>query len=652
MRRNNLLFGTAVILLGVMICGCSNNAKNNYVAPTEALASDIYVEPIMGISDDFIKGVDVSELISLENSGVKYYNEEGVEQDALKTLADSGVNYVRIRIWNDPYDENGNGYGGGNCDVDNAVTLGKRATDYGMRTLIDFHYSDFWADPTRQLCPKAWEKMSLDDKADAMYEFTYDALVKLVEGGVDVGMVQIGNEINSGLSGEKDNDKVLVLLKAASYAVSDFNKKKDKGIKIVVHYTDPGEYDEIEKILNRLEAGELQYDIFGVSYYPYWHGDYEKVLSSLKNIHNNHGKDVMVVETAYPYTTEDYDGTGNNMSDYEPMKGYAATLQGQAKALRDVCSITNEAGGLGVFYWGGIWIPVGDNYESNKQLWEKYGSGWASSYASKYDPKNVGDLYGGCSWENQALFDSEGHPLPTINTYKYLTYGTICADGIDYIPDCEINSLCGKELNMPKSIEGIHLDRNNNSEIDVEWDSEAIGRIDTSKEGEYDIPGITADGEEVSCHVTIGYVNLISNPGFEEEDRSMWKVSFGEVNPTDYQEKAADAHTGDWAFHYWSVAEMDFNIEQTITDVEPGTYNFSVCSQGGDFNSDAAMEFYVVCGDVVYQEEFMNNGWVNWQTPKLENIKIDYDTVTVGVHIKGNPKSWGTLDDFAMHRVD
>ena len=143
MRNNKLFLATTMILMGIMVCGCSNKSKNHYVAPTEAIASDIYVEPVMGISEDFIKGVDVSELIALENSGVKYYGEDGTEQDPLKVLADSGVNYVRIRIWNDPYDENGNGYGGGNCDLDKAITLGKRATDYGMRTLIDFHYSDF-----------------------------------------------------------------------------------------------------------------------------------------------------------------------------------------------------------------------------------------------------------------------------------------------------------------------------------------------------------------------------------------------------------------------------------------------------------------------------------------------------------------------------
>ena len=130
--------------------------KTDYTPPTEAIESEISVESIRGIGEDFIRGVDVSELLSLEKSGVKFYSFDGTEQDCLKTLADSGVNYVRIRIWNDPYDEDGNGYGGGNCDLDTAITLGKRATDYGMKVLIVFHYSDFCAVPARQLCPKAW----------------------------------------------------------------------------------------------------------------------------------------------------------------------------------------------------------------------------------------------------------------------------------------------------------------------------------------------------------------------------------------------------------------------------------------------------------------------------------------------------------------
>ena len=134
--------------------------------------SSIYVEPIPDISDDFIRGMDASSVLVEENSGVTYYNYDGEEQDVFMTLAQSGVNYIRLRVWNDPYDENGNGYGGGNNDVATAIELGKRATQYGMKVCIDFHYSDFWADPKRQHAPKAWEGMSSTEKYDALYDFT------------------------------------------------------------------------------------------------------------------------------------------------------------------------------------------------------------------------------------------------------------------------------------------------------------------------------------------------------------------------------------------------------------------------------------------------------------------------------------------------
>ncbi len=118
--------------------------------PSASEESEIFIKPIDGISDDFIRGMDASIVLAEENSGVKYYNFEGEEQDVFMTMAQAGVNYIRLRVWNDPYDENGNGYGGGNNDLATAVELGKRATMYGMKVCIDFHYSDFWADPKRQ----------------------------------------------------------------------------------------------------------------------------------------------------------------------------------------------------------------------------------------------------------------------------------------------------------------------------------------------------------------------------------------------------------------------------------------------------------------------------------------------------------------------
>ena len=152
--------------------------------PTAAEDAGIYVEPIPNLSDNFIRGMDVSSILVEEKSGVKYYSADGKEQDVFTTMAEAGVNYARIRVWNDPFDENGNGYGGGNNDLATAIALGKRATENGMKVCIDFHYSDFWADPSKQMCPKAWVDFSLEEKSNALYEFTKDSLTQLLENGV------------------------------------------------------------------------------------------------------------------------------------------------------------------------------------------------------------------------------------------------------------------------------------------------------------------------------------------------------------------------------------------------------------------------------------------------------------------------------------
>ena len=105
------------------------------------------------LPEGFLFGMDASCVPALEKSGVKYYDFDGSEQDVFKILSDSGIQYIRVRVWNHPFDEDGNGYGGGNCDIENALTIGTRATRYGMKLLVDFHYSDFWADPGKQMPP-------------------------------------------------------------------------------------------------------------------------------------------------------------------------------------------------------------------------------------------------------------------------------------------------------------------------------------------------------------------------------------------------------------------------------------------------------------------------------------------------------------------
>lgn len=394
--------------------------------PNESEASDIYIEPIPDISDDFVRGMDASAVLALENSGVKYYNYDGEEQDVFMTLAQSGVNYIRIRVWNDPYDENGNGYGGGNNDVATAIELGKRATKYGMKVCIDFHYSDFWADPKRQHAPKAWEGMRIAEKCDALYAFTVESLAEMLNAGVDIGMVQIGNEINYGMAGESSKANVAKLLSAGSRGVREVSEAFDKDIKIVVHYTRVPDANSIIILVDNLEKNEVDYDVIGLSYYSFWDGTLENMQYVVKNIIDRFGKKVMIAETSYCYTSEDGDGFGNSLvGTNDIVDGYPATVQGQASMIRDICAATNEAGAFGVFYWEGTWIPVGKADEDNSSIWEEYGSGWASSYSADYDLGDAGLYYGGCSWDNQAMFDFDGYPLASLNVFKYLKYGTI-----------------------------------------------------------------------------------------------------------------------------------------------------------------------------------------------------------------------------------
>lgn len=616
--------------------------------------SDIYVEPVAGISDDFIRGMDASAVLALENSGVTYYNYEGEVQDVFLTLAQSGVNYIRLRVWNDPYDEDGNGYGGGNNDVATAVALGKRATGYGMKVCIDFHYSDFWADPKRQHAPKAWEGMSADEKCDALYEFTKESLTEILDAGVDVGMVQIGNEINNGMSGEIDLAAVMNLLRAGSRAVREISDTYGKEIQIAVHYTNIEQADEIDRIGSNLESYGVDYDIFALSYYPFWDGTNENMQTVAKNIQEKYGKKVVIAETSYCYTSEDGDGSANSFDGVEGLvDGYAATVQSQATMIRDICAAANEAGVIGVFYWEGTWIPVGEADADNSPIWEEYGSGWASSYAADYDPEDAGLYYGGCSWDNQAMFDFDGHPLASLKVFKYLKYGSAAPLAVDYIPEVYVSCNVGGEIKLPEMVDVIYNDRSANKQCAVTWDEEQLAALDTNAGGAYEITGTLEDGATVTCHVEVEMINYVQNPGFEDADTSMWKVTYaGSKNPTDFQVKADDAHTGEVAFHFWSGdSAMDFSIEQELTGLEPGTYQLSVYAQGGDMSEDSVLELYAAAGEEEQTASFMVTTWIDWKNPVIPEIKVTDSALTIGVRMKCNVNSWGTVDDFTLNRI-
>lgn len=661
MKKRAVLFGMAAALL-LSLCGCSSkNTKGG------AEKAEIYVEKIDNLSEDFIKGVDVSSLISLEESGVVFYGFDGKEQDIFKTLKEAGVNYVRVRVWNDPYDAQGNGYGGGNNDIDKAVEIGRRATAAGLKLLVDFHYSDFWADPNKQDAPKAWVDYTVDEKIQAVYDYTYECMDILVnKNGVDVGMVQLGNEINNGLCGETDWSARCGIVQSGIDAV----KAVDDSILTAVHFTDPEEEGMYAKYASIFERYQVDYDVFASSYYSYWHEDMENLTHQLSVVASTYNKKVMVVENSYAYNLVDADGQGNTVgSEADLTDGYPASVQGQAHLVRDVMAAVAAVGenGIGYFYWEPAWIPVGvydvnaadrdEVWRANSLLWEKYGSGWASSYAAEYDPEDAGQYYGGSAWENQAMFDSTGHPLASLKVFSYVDHGAETDVHVEQVRNMTVVLDAGDSYQLPETVDALY---NNNEvkQLAVEWQSPVY---DLNKAGTYEIVGkITekgsdAEGWEVILSLKVRPSNILADYSFEEEKHDNWIITYpeGATKCVDFQKKAADALTGEYSLHFWTSGRVEFNAEQTVTAPESGNYIFKANIQGGDAGENE-MHIYVLVdnGSSVeeYTQSFTVNGWANWQTPVINGIKAEAgDKITVGVSIRAGEGAWGTVDDLELY---
>ena len=361
------------------------------------------VEKVEGLSQDFLLGADISSLIALENSGLVYHNLKKQPQELVSLLYDVGINAIRVRVWNDPYDANGHGYGGGNCDLATAIAIGKRAMEYDMKLLVDFHYSDFWADPGKQQTPKAWSDYSLAEKSAAIRDYTKENLNAFRDAGITVSMVQVGNETTGGFCGEWTTEGQYTLMASAATAIREF----DPDIQIAVHYTNP-EKGGYATFAQRLKDYRVDYDIFASSYYPAWHGTLENLSAQLKSVADGYGKQVMVAETAWDHMTYETNATG----------AYPYSVLGQAEAIRSVVQTVHDIDGIGVFYWEPAWIELPNtSWEERAKVWEQYGTGWASSYAGEYDPNDAGKYYGGSACVNQALFDENGDPLESLMTF-------------------------------------------------------------------------------------------------------------------------------------------------------------------------------------------------------------------------------------------
>lgn len=629
----------------------STDSDNSWITGTEPVKSSIYVDKIDGLSTDFIRAVDISSVISEEKSGVVYKDQSGSEQDIFKTLKQSGINYVRVRVWNDPFDAQGNSYGGGGNDVSAAAEIGKRAAENGIKTIVDFHYSDFWADPSKQMVPKAWADMDIDTKADALYSFTKESLESIIKAGADVGMVQIGNETTGAMCGETNWIKITKLMSAGAKAVREINPK----IHIAVHFTNPEKPDNYEQYAKILANYNVDYDVFASSYYSYWHGTLDNLTAILKKISEEYDKYVMVAEMSYAYTSEDGDDFSNTIGDGGTFeKHYQFTVQGQADGISDVIQAVHNVGenGIGVCYWEPAWIPVpGNNYDDRSKLWEQYGSGWASSFSAEYDPGDAGKYYGGSSWDNQALFANDGTALESLKTFGYVYTGTLTDIRIDAISDCMTIIRLGDDIILPETADAIY-NNGERKQVKVEWESYDESLMQSCGANDYTVNG-TADGMPVKCTVSMVEPNYIENYSFENKDYSMWNIiNVNDVTTElDFQDKSTDAKTGNISFHFYSENKVDFKLEQTVNNLKPGAYNFSLSLQGGDCANDT-MYIYAIADGKEYTQETGVVGWANWQSPSIKNITTESGEITVGIAISCDAKGWGTIDDVLLNPVE
>ncbi|WP_306437531.1 glycosyl hydrolase 53 family protein [Saccharibacillus sp. O23] len=336
-----------------------------------------------------IYGMDVSFLDEIEHGGGRYYDEAGRERDLLELLKEKGGNAVRLRIWNDP--------AGGFCNLERTVPIAKRIKALGMAFLLDFHYSDKWADPANQWKPAAWEALSGAELEQAVYDYTAEVLAALAEAGALPDMVQVGNEVTPGMLW--DNARVGVdefdtdenwatfanLVKRGIEAV----RAASPDIRIMIHIDRGGDNASSRKFFDRFEQLGVEFDVIGQSFYPWWHGTLGDLRDNLNDLAVRYGKPINVVETAYPWTLEEPEGyrwVMNGKEELLPLPEYPPSPQGQQRYLEDLIAIVREVPnglGEGFYYWEPAWIP-------SQPTW------------SVGHPNN---------WANLTMFDFEGKVL-------------------------------------------------------------------------------------------------------------------------------------------------------------------------------------------------------------------------------------------------
>ena len=640
------------------------------------VTGEINVEKIKNLPEDFIMGMDISSVMSEFASGVTYKDFEGNTIDNItdfcKFLAENGITHIRVRVWNDPYDANGNGYGGGNCDVATATEIAEGCRAAGLKMLIDFHCSDFWADPGKQQVPKAWSGYTLEQKADAVEEFIGASLRTIDPNHETIDMVQVGNETTGSFVGESGAENMCKLFSAGAKAIRAYNEE----VKVVIHVTNP-EKGRVTTWAKNLDTYAVDYDVLATSYYPYWHGTLANLQSELAAVKANYGKDTMVAETSYAYTLEDSDGhsntvrVGNNDSGANTLQPFS--VQGQATAIRNVMETVNNAGGLGVFYWEPAWITVGDitglsgdeletQIAANKEAWETYGSGWAASYGGEYNPEDAGKWYGGSAVDNEAMFYPDGTPTAGLYVWNYVKTGAVSRYvSVESVTNPEETIDANAAFTLPETVVVTY----NSGEADetVAWNEEEVAAIDTAVSGVYTVSGTVTFSKEINqgafsgmtsaeviYTLTVKQPNLVTDAndaGFE----SGVNYTIGGKGISAIPAKD-DPYEGKGSIHwYYTSATTGTVTYNKVITLEPGKYSAELMSQG--FAGDTiSLQILSDDDEVLFEgDATVLEGWAVWKKVAVDFMITKQTDVKIQIVVNMQKGGWGTADALYLYKA-
>ena len=336
-------------------------------------------------TDNFIRGADLSFNQQIEDLGGKYTVNSDAKE-ALDIFKDNGANYVRLRLWYAPSD--------GYCGLAKTIEYAKRLKAKGFKFLLDFHYSDSWADPGKQNKPAAWETLPNSVLKDSIWAYSKFVINALKSQNVLPDMVQIGNEITQGMlwsdgmvNGSSGWSSLGDLLKFAISGVK--SAAGTSTIKIMLHIDNGGHHGTSLWWFNNIVKQNVPFDVIGLSYYPFGDNPLDSLKNNVNDLATRYGKEIIIAETAYPWTLGWNDNTNNSVgSTNQLLTGYPATVQGQQDYMNALIAIIKNipnSKGTGFFYWAPDWITVNGL---------------------------------GSSWENMTFFNFSGEVLSSISVFN------------------------------------------------------------------------------------------------------------------------------------------------------------------------------------------------------------------------------------------